>query len=522
MKQGLVHVWIRSVVLAIACLLGPARSVTAATEGQTEQVHRPPRLFPEYSDVVIPPNIAPLNFVIQEPGVRYRVRIASVQGRPIEIAGKSATVVIPGRPWRELLLANAGQPVLLEVSAQSREGRWQQFETVTNTISPDSIDGYLVYRLLRPAYNVYKTIGIYQRELGTYDERPLLENRSFEEGCLNCHTFLQHRPERMALHIRHKASGNPMLLVCSNEVTQVAKTAGYLSWHPSGRLLAFSANRFALLYHTAGEETRELIDSNSDLGIYRVDSNLVVTPPSVARPDRLENWPSWSPDGRYLYFCSAPKLKMERFKQVRYDLMRVSYDLGQDQWGEPETVVSAQETRLSAAQPRLSPDGRFLLFCLIPYGNFPAYFPSSDLYLMDLNTRQFRRLEINSDECESWHCWSSNSRWVVFSSKRRDGLFARPHFSHVDQQGRLSKPLLLPQKDPAFYDTCVKTFNLPELIQSPVSVTARDLAEGVLKPRRVLKPGSEAAAAAPSRPTEHDAVEGQSIRENAGGGAPPE
>lgn len=506
-----------AMVALAACLV--AICDAASLEEQGERVLRPPRFSPDYSGVVIPPNLAPLNFVIEEADVvRHKVRIIPVRGEPVEVSGKSNSVVIPLQPWKKLLEADAGQPLYMDVFVQNDKGGWRNFDRVTNAVSSDAIDGYLVYRLLRPAYNIYGTLGIYQRELGNYDERPLLENRSLEEGCLNCHTFLQHRPERMALHIRHKESGNPMLLIRSNEVTRVDKTSGYLAWHPSGRLLTFSVNRFALMFHTAGE-TRDLFDSASDLGIYRVDSNLVVTPPAIAQPDRLETWPSWAPDGRHLYLCSAPKLKMERYKQVRYDLMRVSYDIDHDRWGEPETVVSARETRLSAAEPRVSPDGRWLLFCLAPYGNFPPYQAGSDLYLLDLSSRQMRRLEINSDQSDAWHCWSSNGRWVVFSSKRRDGLFTRPYFSHVDQEGRFSKPLLLPQRDPSFYDSFVRTYNLPELIQSPVTVTPDELARGALKPRRVLKPGIVAAPVSQGPPTEHEAEEGRSADEKGGQGA---
>jgi hypothetical protein len=475
-----------------------------------EQAHRPPHLAPDYSGVTIPPNLAPLNFVIAEPEVvRYRVRFVPARGSPVEVAGRAASVEIPIPLWQQLVRSNLGLSVGLEIAVERRHGGWVRFTPITNSISTDPIDGYLVYRLLHAVYSYYGEVGIYQRDLATYEEKPILENRSLEGGCLNCHTFLNHKPEQMALHIRNKAAKNPMLLVTSNQVTRVEKTCGYLSWHPSGRLLAFSANKFQLLFHTTGE-TREVFDANSDLGVYCLDSNTVVMPPPISQPDRAETWPSWSPDGRWLYFCSAPKLKMERLKQIRYDLMRISYDIAQDRWGEPETLVSGRETGLSAAQPRVSPNGRWLLFCLSPYGNFPAYQPGSDLYLMDLTTRSMRRLEINSDQADTWHCWSSNGRWVVFSSKRQNGLLTRPYFTHVDEEGHFSKPILLPQRDPAFYDTFTKVYNLPELIESPVTVSSRDLARGALKPRRTLRP-KLAPSSAPQEPmTEHEANEGRS------------
>ena len=77
---------------------------------------------------------------------------------------------------------------------------------------------------------------------------------------------------------------------------------------------------------------------------------------------------------------------------------------------------------------------------------------------------------------------------MVFSSKRIDGFFARPHFSYVDEHGEFHKPFVLPQEDPAFYGFCLKTFNVPELMQGPVTVKRRDLARTVVEPRKVLLP----------------------------------
>jgi hypothetical protein len=361
---------------------------------------------------------------------------------------------------------------------------------VTNLIAREEVDRCLVYRLLKPLYSLYMNIGIYQRDLESFSQRPVLENSHTERGCLNCHTFLNHRPDTFALHTRGNSNPQPMLLVLSNAVARVDKTLGYLSWHPSGRMLAFSANKFSLFYHTRGE-TRDVYDARSNLGVYRIDSNAVVVPPALALPDRNETWPCWSPDGKYLYYSSGPRLPVEKFREIRYDLMRISYDIDQDRWGEPEVMLSAQETGGSATEPKVSPDNRFVLFCLSKYGNFPIYQTNSHLFLLDLRTRQCRRLSINSDQADSWHCWSANGRWIVFSSKRLDGLFARPFFSYVDREGQFCKPFVLPQEDPTFYQHYLKTFNVPELVLGPIEVKESDLSDALLHPRTVLTPTGE-------------------------------
>jgi hypothetical protein len=303
-----------------------------------------------------------------------------------------------------------------------------------------------------------------------------------------------------------------MILVRSNEPVRVDKTMGYISWHPSGRLIVFSANKLSLFYHTRGE-TRDVFDANSNLGVYRVDSNTFLNPPPIALTNRNETWPSWSPDGRHLYYCSAPPVAVDDFRQVRYDLMRVSYDLERDHWGEPELLLAAQTSGASAAQPKVSPDGRWLMFSLCKYGNFPIYQSSTDLFVMDLATRQINRPDINSDRADSWHCWSSNSRWVVFSSKRLDGSFTRPFFTHVDAEGRFYKPFLLPQADPAFYDSYLKNFNVPELVRSPVVVSEQTLARTITQPAKKFVPQPAAQPSAQPQPPPDSNAEGALYRQ---------
>jgi hypothetical protein len=125
------------------------------------------------------------------------------------------------------------------------------------------------------------------------------------------------------------------------------------------------------------------------------------------------------------------------------------------------------------------------------YGSFPAFKQDSDLYIMDLDTARrtgqykYHRLDINSNQSESWHCWSSNSRWIAFSSKRDFGVFTRIYLSYVDEAGEVYKPILLPQKDPAFYDSCLQTYSIPELVVEPVRVTKEKLGRVIRSSRQI-------------------------------------
>jgi WD40-like Beta Propeller Repeat len=493
----------RVLLLATACLAGGPLQPQAAEL---------PRLFPDYIGVTLPPNIAPLNFKIQEPGASYRVELRSSKGPPIAISSQNPAIRIPPKAWANLLHANPGEPFYWDISAQAATSGWTRFATVTNQIAREEIDGWLAYRLLKPIFNFYKHLGIYQRNLESFDQRVILEKDKFDQGCLNCHTPLNRNPNTFAFNIRAYGGKSPMILVVSNQAARVEKTMGYLAWHPSGRLLAFSANKLTQYFHTRGE-TRDVYDANSDLGIYHIDSNTVSYPPAIAAPGRNETWPAWSPDGRYLYFSSAAPQPLQKNRSIRYDLMRASFDIQTGQWGQPELMISAAETEQSVCEPKISPDGRFLLVTLCEYGNFPIHQSNSDLYVMDLANRKLRRLDINSDQADTWHSWSSNSRWVVFSSKRIDGLLARPHFSYVDAQGEFHKPFVLPQEDPTFYGFCLNTFNVPELMQGPVTIAERELARAIVQPRKLLTPQGPAGPSSPGSPSGQDQSNYQPTRE---------
>jgi len=441
------------------------------------QIAYEPNIIPDYSGIVIPHNIAPLNFRICEKGQAYRVKIHSNDGAALEIASKTGQIHIPLRKWRTLLNLNKGHTVFIDVHVKDADSRWRQFQRITNTIAKEEIDGTVVYRFMKPIYKWWKDIGIYQRNLTDYDVSPVLRGRSFGEGCLNCHSFVGNAPDTMTIGLRSATYGSHTLLARNGTIRKIGAKWGYTAWHPSGRLAVYSINKVRQFFHTGGMEVRDVVDLDSALVCYHVESKEVVCPAELSEKDRLETYPAWSPDGRYLYYCSSPILWQNRnivppenYDKLKYDLRRIAYDIETDRWGKAETVLAADETGLSILLPRISPDGRFLLFCMCRYGCFPVYQLSSDLYLMDLSTGDYRKLGINSEYSESWHSWSSNSRWIAFSSKRQGGSLTRTYLSYVDGNGRVHKSFILPQKDPTYYDSLLETFSVPELIKDSIKV----------------------------------------------------
>jgi hypothetical protein len=489
-------VWNLFILLLVLCTgcSTPEKSTDLPSAG------RPPILHPDYSGIVIPPNIAPLNFSIKETGEEFIVRLHSKQGDPIRIQSGSGKIQIPIEPWKHLLAENHGQKLILNIFVKSLTGQWTSFNSVVNQIACESTDSYVVYRKFGPLFNQWKKMGIFQRCLESFDEKPIFLNQlTTDKQCMNCHNFYQHGTERWILHTRF-GPGTAMLLTIDDVIKKIdtrtkfnKSPGGYPAWHPSGELIAFSAGPPTQYFHTIGE-TRDELDRALDIILYDVRTNTVSINPQLSSKKRVEVWPAWTPDGRYLFFCSAPQLETFFMKsqqgedslaydKIQYDLMRISYNHQNGSWGELKTVVSSKEFGLSIAQPKISPDGRFLVFTASRYGSFPVFHSDADLYLLDLTTGRREKLALNSDRAEGYHSWSSNSRWLVFSSKREDGQFTRLYLSYIDSSGNASKAFILPQKDPqalakAAYSNEIPTQVDPNTIQNMSTDKAKSSVQG--------------------------------------------
>jgi len=470
------------IMAALACS-GCTRK-TPNTEDCTS-IERQPDISPNYAGTTLPPNIAPTNFIVKEKATAYYVRVSSDEGADIRIVSRSPNIRIPTEPWKQLLSQNRGKVLLFTIFVKDDKGRWNRFAPIENQIAKEDIDTHLVYRLMKPLYQYWDKLGIYQRDLGSFDERPIVLNKATRKSCVNCHSFHSYNPDRMIFHIR-AGVGTSMILAYDNETYKVDTSTSfnhptsYRSWHPNGKVIAFAFNTVKQIFNAVGEN-RDVYDRFSDLLLYNVKTHTITTSPKISASERMETYPEWSPDGKYLYFCSSPALDIygkdeNPLERIRYDLMRVPYDVERDLWGEVEPVLAASELGFSIAHPKPSPDGKYILFCKLDYSYFPLYKPGSDLYLLDTRSGAFRKAEkINSGRAESYHCWSSNGRWVVFSSKRQDGICTHFYFSYFDSDGHFSKPFLLPQEDPAYHQSRVIVYNLPEFVNGPVKIRPQEL-----------------------------------------------
>ena len=471
----------------------------AKLPAQATPVDTQASIFPDYRDIVIPPNIAPLNFQVQDSGAVAAV--AQLQGANgqelLAEANGDMAVCMDTAAWRSLLQANKGKDISVTVYVQTPAG-WLRHKPHTLTVASEDIDPYLSYRLIEPGYELYRQLGIYQRNLTCWDERAIYENnRTYEEEenhCINCHNYRGQSAQDILFHVRAHHGGTVIVQNGKAHKVQVKDStiltsAVYPAWHPTQDLVAFSTNKTGQTFHAYHAEKVEVMDEASDMLLYDVRRNEVS---HVFRSqDELETFPAWAPSGDRLYYCSAQvghlipaeapdsmrgMELMYRYDSIYYDLKSVAFDPRTRTFGEPRTEVPAAIHRHSITLPRVSPDGRYVLYTQGKYGQFHIWHKSSDLWVKDLKADSCYALsEANSPDADSFHSWSSNGRWIAFSSRRLDGNYTRVFLAYFDRQGHAHKAFPIPQEDPEYNTLLLKSYNVPELTRDAVTISQADL-----------------------------------------------
>ena len=475
---------IRNILYIGLCLAMMGCSGPSVPEVFTESKDLP-KIYPDYTNVTIPMNIAPLTFELDEVVDEMIARYA-VGDKELVFEGKAQPQM---DDWRVLTEKAKGGAMTVDVYAR-RADQWTHYKPFNIFVSPDSIDSYLSYRLIYPSFVDYKTLTISQRCLENYDESVIYDNvlcgLEKDRQCINCHS------ERMQFHARQNFGGT--IIAYDGHIKKVDMkndsilSAGvYPAWHPWLKLIVYSTNMTAQSFHTTHHNKIEVYDSESDLIAYDIDKGEVTNLENDA--NELEVFPAWAPDGKTLYYCSAhfewkdsalTKVDeiIKRSQEIKYNIYRKRFNPETMAFGPRELVFSADSLNKSATLPRISPDGRYLMFALAEYGVFHIWHHDADLWLLDLQTGQARALqEINSPDTESYHSWSSNGKWVVFSSRRDDGTYTRPFFAHIDNNGHGTKPFELPSADPDYHRQFMRCYNIPEFMHGPVTTKPQTFAE---------------------------------------------
>jgi len=440
-----------------------------------------PKIYPDYIGVTIPYNIAPLNFCLKEK-IKEGKAIFSCQDESFEVDAQEGSFTIPERKWKSLLLKSIGKKVLVTVYVK-KEKEWMVYLPFAFQVAREPIDSYLAYRLIEPGYTLWNKMGIYQRNLENFAQSAVYENKMTDGNCVNCHSFCKQNPEKMLFHLRATypctiLMDGDKIVKLNTKTEQTISPLVYPSWHPSAKYIAFSVNKTTQDFHP--RQRVEVYDTKSDVVVYDIAKQEIVTCPSLFSENAFESFPTFSPDGKTLYFCTAAAKPMPENRDVlKYSLCSISFDPEKRSFGQKvDTLYSAAKNGKSVAFPRVSPDGHFLIFTISDFGTFPIWHDEADLAMVDLRTGQTINMKtVNSNKTDSYHSWSSNSRWIVFSSRRMDGLYTRPFFAYVAKNGVVAKPFVLPQKKNDFYTSLMKSYNIPEFITGKIDLNAYKVAK---------------------------------------------
>ena len=477
-------------LLVVGCWLTVA--CTSVVENPTK-VDELPKIYPDYIGVTIPAEIAPLNFSCMDADIDCMdVVVKGSKGGELHVQGDEADFDMAD--WHELTEQNKGGQLTVTVCVR-KGGTWIQYKDFSVTVSPYALDEWgLTYRRIAPGYEVFSHMGLYQRDLSTFDEYAIIENTQVPGMCVNCHSAHQTDPHQFVFHVRgdHGATmfqidGQREWLKASNE--QLGGSMVYPYWHPSGKYCAFSTNQTRQGFHAVSTRRIEVLDLSSDVFVYDPATHKILTDSLLSTKDWSENSPVFSPDGRTLYYMTCKQQDYpDHFKDEQYNLCKISFDPETGKFGERvDTVFNAVAMGKSLTWPRPSFDGKYILFTLLDYGYFSIWHQESDQWLLDLQTGEARELkEINSDEADSYHNWSLNSRWIVFTSRRDDGLYSRLYLASIDDQGRLSKPFMLPQRHPKeYYGESIYSFNTPDFTKTKVTFDAHQAGREIASDKRI-------------------------------------
>lgn len=483
-----------SINAAILCIVLCA---ACSSEGKISRTdNHEATIYPDYKDVTIPCNIAPMNFSVKDSSeTNYALLIESGSNHIWVNASSDKDFSIPSSEWKDLLSQASGKTSKLQFTiAREVNGEWVGGKPFSMTVVPDSIDDFITYRLVPPGYEGWYRMGIYQHQLSTSEQSVVYDNSHNNGACMNCHTPYKQNSDRTLFHIRSYNGGT--YLFHDGEIERLeAKTDStigafvYPGWHPNGKIIAFSNNKTAQVFHTANRNRIEVFDAASDIVLYDIEKHETFSSPLIKKDEMWETYPTFSPDGKWLYYCSAPKVPDVSLNHafVKYSLCRIAFDAEKKQFGEQvDTIISATRdiANNSVSFPRISPDGNFLVCTIHKFGNFSIWHKDADLYILDLRTGvedvnaiEMRSLSaVNSKETESYHTWSSTGRWLVFSSRRDDGYYTRPYFTYIDKNGKERKPFMLPQENPRkHYAQLDYSYNIPEFMTTAFPVSRSEI-----------------------------------------------
>ncbi len=205
--------------------------------------------------------------------------------------------------------------------------------------------------------------------------------------------------------------------------------------------------------------------------------------PGADDPEYVQSNPTWSPDGKSIVFARTKAYRKDAIANAtsvllsekdvpefvkdkqpfKFDLYRVPFNDGRG--GKAEPIEGASHNGKSNYFAKFSPDGKWIIFCKAE--NYMLLMPDSELYIIPAEGGEARRLRANTPRMNSWHSWSSNGRWLVFSSKANTA-YTQLFLTHIDEDGQSTPPVVLER-----FTGSDRAANIPEFVPLPADAIAK-------------------------------------------------
>ena len=307
--------------------------------------------------------------------------------------------------------------------------------------------------------------------------------------CANCHSFSKDG-KTLALDVDGPQNDKGTYAIVSLAPQTSIRTEDVFTWNdfpdkpPGQRTIGFMAQlspdaRYAVT--TVNEDV--FVDNFKDyrflqvfyptrgiLAWYERSTRRIRALPGADNPNFVQTNGFWSPDGKYLVFARAgardaypPGRKLAEYAgdplepTIQYDLYRIPFNGGKG--GRPQAIAGASNNHMSNSFPKVSPDGRWIVFVQSRNGQLMR--PDGQLYIVPSAGGEARRMRCNTALMNSWHSFSPNGRWLVFSSKSRSP-YTQMFLTHIDEEGNDSPAILIENSTASN-----RAVNIPEFVNIP-------------------------------------------------------
>ncbi len=291
--------------------------------------------------------------------------------------------------------------------------------------------------------------------------------------CANCHSFTRdgtllamdadyahNKGAYLITAVQPQMVLTPRDLISWNDYERSGMSFGLLSQiSPDGRYVVSTVKDFAVFLARPPLAFSQLFfPVKGILCVYDRQCRQFRALPGADDPNLVQSNPIWSPDGKHIVFARAPaadlrethgqgltpltredgEMLIQSGKPFQFDLYRIPFNEGRG--GTPEPLAGASRNGMSNYFARYSPDGRWIVFCKAR--SYMLLQPDSELYIIPAAGGEARRLRCNTRRMNSWHSWSPNGQWLVFSSKAWSD-YTQLCLTHIDENGDSSPPVLL-------------------------------------------------------------------------------